>query len=67
MSRKEIVDGFLGKFVSRKLTVFIVASVGLFMSNITSHDWVVISTVYIGSQAVVDIVYRLMKNYDNGI
>jgi hypothetical protein len=30
MSRKEKIDLFLSKWVSRKLTVFVVASAGLF-------------------------------------
>jgi hypothetical protein len=61
MSRKEKVDLFLNKWVSRKLTVFVIASVGLFTASITSTDWVIIATSYITIEGVTNIVERLMK------
>lgn len=61
MSRKEKVDLFLSKWVSRKLTVFVVASTGLFTQVITSTDWVVIATAYITIEGVTNIVERLFK------
>jgi hypothetical protein len=61
MSRKEKIDLFLSKWVSRKLTVFVVASVGLFSGVITSTDWVIIETSYITIEGVTNIVERLMK------
>lgn len=61
MSRGEKVDLFLNKWVSRKLTVFVIASVGLFTEVITSTDWVIISTSYITIEGVTNIVERLMR------
>jgi 3-deoxy-D-manno-octulosonic-acid transferase len=61
MSSKEKIDLFLNKWVSRKLTVFVVASLGLFSSVITSTDWVIIGTSYITIEGVTNIVERLMK------
>jgi hypothetical protein len=61
MSRREKIDLFLSKWVSRKLTVFVVASVGLFLENITSTDWVIIATAYIAIEGATNIVERLMK------
>jgi len=61
MSRKEKIDLFLSKWVSRKLTVFAVASVGLFSDVITSTDWVIIGTSYIAIEGATNIVERLMK------
>jgi hypothetical protein len=61
MSRGEKVDLFLNKWVSRKLTVFVIASVGLFTAAITSTDWVIIATSYITIEGVTNIVERLMK------
>jgi hypothetical protein len=61
MSRKEKIDLFLSKWVSRKLTVFVVASTGLFSGVITSTDWVIIGTSYITIEGVTTIVERLMK------
>ncbi len=61
MSRKERIDLFLSKWVSRKLTVFVVASAGLFSGVITSTDWVIIATSYIAIEGATNIVERLMK------
>jgi hypothetical protein len=61
MSRKEKIDLFLNKWVSRKLTAFIVASAGLFSGVITSTDWVIVATSYITIEGVTNIVERLMK------
>jgi hypothetical protein len=61
MSRKEKIDLLLNKWVSRKLTVFVIASVGLFSGSITSIDWVIIGTSYITIEGVTTIVERLMK------
>ena len=61
MSRKEKIDLFLSKWVSRKLTVFVVASAGLFAGVITSTDWVIIATSYIAIEGATNIVERLMK------
>ena len=65
MSRKEKIDLFLSKWVSRKLTVFVVASAGLFSGVITSTDWVIIGTSYITIEGVTTIVERLMKAKGN--
>jgi len=61
MSRKEKIDLILSKWVSRKLTVFVVASVGLFIGSVRSEDWVIISTAYIAIEGVTNIVERLRK------
>jgi len=61
MSNKEKIDLFLNKWVSRKLTVFVIASIGLFSKSITSTDWVIIATSYITIEGVTNIVERLMK------
>ena len=61
MSRREKIDLFLNKWVSRKLTAFIVASTGLFSGVITSTDWVIVATSYITIEGVTNIVERLMK------
>jgi hypothetical protein len=62
MSNKEKIDLFLNKWVSRKLTVFVIASIGLFSKSITSTDWVIIATSYITIEGVTNIVERLMKS-----
>jgi hypothetical protein len=61
MSRKEKIDLFLNKWVSRKLMVFSIASVALFTGSIASNDWVIVATAYISLQGVTDIVQKLQK------
>jgi hypothetical protein len=69
MSRREKIDLFLNKWVSRKLTVFVVASAGLFFKTVDSQDWVIIATTYIAVEGATNIVERLMKvrNDNKGI
>ncbi len=61
MSTKEQLDILLNKWVSRKLSVFIVACTGLFSGYLTSSDWVIIATAYIGIQGFTDIVNKLKR------
>jgi hypothetical protein len=65
MSTKEKIDFYLNKWVSRKLTVFVVGSVGLFSGRLTSSDWVIIATAYIAIEGATNIVERLMKAKSN--
>ena len=55
-----IIDRFLGKWASRKFIVFSIATLLDLFGDLASHDWVIISSIYIGSQAVVDLakVYK---------
>jgi len=55
------IDRFLGKWASRKLLVFFVATILAFVSKITSADWTYIAIAYIGSQAVVDIMDKYRR------
>jgi len=54
------IDTFLGKWASRKFIVFSIATLLALFGDLESHDWVIISSIYIGSQAVVDLakVYK---------
>ena len=56
---KEQFDIILSKWISRKLLVFLVACIGLFTTQLTSSDWVIIATAYIGIQGFTDIVKKL--------
>ena len=62
MSRKEKIDLFLSRWVSRKLMAFVIASVALFSGSIESNDWVIVATAYISLQGVTDIVERIYKS-----
>ena len=65
MSRKEKIDLFLSRWVSRKLMAFVIASVALFSGSIESNDWVIVATAYISLQGATDIVERIYKSKNN--
>jgi hypothetical protein len=52
---KPVVDKFMGKVISRKFTVFSLATAFLYLGSITGEQWVAISLGYIGIQGVADI------------
>jgi len=56
---KHLLDRALNKIVSRKLLAWVTATGLLLFANLTSSDWVIITTVYIGGQTVIDTVARL--------
>ncbi len=56
---RQKIDEILNKYVSRKLMVFVVASIGLFWGALTSSDWVTIAAVYIGTQGAIDAIAKL--------
>ena len=56
---KALIDRHLSKLISRKLSVFIIASVFVYLEKISSEGWVEIAVVYIGSQAAIDAVKAL--------
>ena len=58
---KAKIDTVLKKYVSRKLMVFVVASVGLFSATLTSSDWVIIAGIYIGTQGAIDAIAKLRQ------
>lgn len=59
---RQKLDAILNSWISRKLMVFIVASVGLFWGTLTSADWVTIAGVYIGTQGAIDAISKLKNN-----
>ena len=56
---KARIDAILNRYVSRKLMVFVVASFGLFSQTLTSSDWVIIASIYIGTQGAIDAIAKL--------
>jgi hypothetical protein len=61
MSRNEKIDLYLKKWISRKLTVFVVASIALFFSKVDSDNWTIVATMYIAIEGATNIAERLMK------
>lgn len=58
---KAKLDQILNKFISKKLTVFIIATVFVALHKIDPINWVNLSMVYIGSQAAIDMMKSLRK------
>ena len=58
---KAVLDLWLGKFVSRKLLVFLICTVALFWEKVSGQEWINVAMVYIGSQAVIDAIVTLRK------
>jgi hypothetical protein len=58
---KEQLDILLNKWISRKLMVFIVSCAGLFSGYLTSGDFVIIASAYVGIQGFTDIVNKLKR------
>jgi Fe-S cluster assembly ATPase SufC len=55
------VDKFLNRWISKKLTVFVVASYGLFGDKLDGDNWTIVATGYVAIQGFTDIIERLYK------
>ena len=56
---KGLLDKLVGKLWSRKFMVWGTATFLIFQGQLTSSDWVMVSLVYIGSQAAVDLLTQM--------
>lgn len=65
MSRKNL-DTLINKWISRKLFVFLIATLLLWIADLESADWTMIAVVYLGSQTVLDSVVAYNKSKNNG-
>ena len=56
-AKNQVLDRILNKLFSRKLTVWLTATVFMFTETtpLQSEDWVAISLAYIGIQGLADI------------
>jgi hypothetical protein len=64
MSRKNL-DTLINKWISRKLFVFLAATILLWFADLESSDWTMIAVVYLGSQTVLDSVVAYNKSRNN--
>jgi len=62
---KQRIDAFLNSWISKKLMVFVVASIGLFWGTINDSEWTNIALMYIGTQGAIDAIIRLRGNQQN--
>jgi len=67
MSRKNL-DTLINKWISRKLFVFLIATILLWLADLESSDWTLIAVVYLGSQTILDsvVAYNKSKNNNDG-
>ena len=60
--KEAIIDKFSEKIISRKFLAWIAASFFLMMNESFSADnWIIITSIYIGGQTVIDAVEKLKK------
>jgi hypothetical protein len=55
------IDKFLNNWISRKLMVLIIASVGLFDGKLDGDNWTIVATGYVAIQGFTEIVKELYK------
>lgn len=55
------VDKFLNRWISRKLTVLVIASIGLFDGKLDGDNWTIVATGYVAIQGFTDIVEKLYR------
>jgi len=65
MSRKNL-DTLINKWISRKLFVFLMATLLIWVADLESADWTIIAVAYLSSQTVIDSVVAYNKSKDNG-
>jgi hypothetical protein len=58
-AKKGLVDKSLEKLTSRKLLVWLTATGLMYLGNLESADWVIISGLYLGGQSVIDAIVKL--------
>ena len=61
---RQKIDAILNKWLSRKLMVFVIASFGLFSGDLSSGDWTILATAYVGVVGFYEIVGKLKNNID---
>lgn len=59
--KQELIDKGLGKIVSRKLLVWVIATLGVPLGFIDGEQWVQVSMVYIGTQAAKDFIVEYVR------
>lgn len=59
MSRQEFIDKYLGKAISKTFSVFLIATLYLFLGKLNGSEWIVIATVYLGSTKVTETILKL--------
>ena len=73
MEKNNYFDKLVSKVISRKFLVWIFATIFMLLGTFTKYsvlrsaDWVTISAIYIGGQAVLDIALAFKGNSPSGV
>ena len=59
------LDKFLNSWISKKLSVFVVATVLASSGRLDGAEWTNVALVYISAQSAVDIVRQLRSTKNN--
>lgn len=62
--KQHLLDKGIAKLISRKLSVFIVATVLAVSGSLNSHDWAQLAMAYFMSQGAVDVA-EVMRRKDS--
>jgi len=60
------LDTLINKWISRKLFVFLIATLLLWLADLESSDWTMIAITYLSSQTILDSVVAYNKSKNNG-
>lgn len=63
--KSALLDRVLGTVISKKLTVFLMATVFILLNIIKPEEWVELAKWYIGGQSVVDGTKYYFKGKNN--
>jgi hypothetical protein len=55
------IDKFLNSWISKKLSVFIIATAFLFIGKILPQNWVDIAMIYIFTQGAIDLASKIIS------
>jgi hypothetical protein len=58
---KGVIDKVLAWTISKKLTVFLIATILILKGSISGSEWVYISLMYIGTQGAIDLYNSIKK------
>ena len=58
---KPFIDKILNFTISKKLTVFFIATFLVLRNSISGSEWVYISLMYIGTQGAIDLYNKINK------
>jgi hypothetical protein len=58
---KAVVDRLVNRFISKKLMVFLLACVFLYLGKLNGSQWVNLAMIYVGTQGVIDAIIKLRK------